>query len=126
MVPTIFALIATIIFLSFPVVMVWGWVRWARHKNPITLFSILSLIGFALATLSESIAISMVIYARLTGGFDFYDPILMKIYAVGTLLSLVGFIFAIVGIWKPSSLRWLALGCTVGTLLYWFIQAASE
>jgi hypothetical protein len=90
------------------------------------LFSILSLIGFALATLSESIAISMVIYARLTGGFDFYDPILMKIYAVGTLLSLVGFIFAIVGIWKPSSLRWLALGCTVGTLLYWFIQAASE
>ncbi len=126
MVPTIFALIATVVFLSFPVVMIWGWARWTRRKNSITLFSILSLMGFALATASELIAISMVIYARVTGGFDFYDPVLMRIYAWGMLLSLVGLILAIVGAWKPSSLRWHALGCTAGTLLYWLVQAANE
>jgi hypothetical protein len=50
----------------------------------------------------------------------------MRIYALGTLLSLAGLILAIIGIWKPSSLRWHALGCTVGTLLYWLVQAAGE
>jgi len=104
----------------------WGWVRWATQKNSINLFSILSLIGFVLATASESLAIAMVIYARVTSGFDFYDPTLMRIYAIGTLLSLVGLIFAIVGTWKPSSLRWFALVGTVGTLCYWLVQAASE
>jgi hypothetical protein len=106
--------------------MTWGWVRWARHKNPITLLSILSLIGFILATASESLAIMMVIYAHVRGGFDFYDPTLMKIYAVGTLLSLVGLILAIIGVWRPNSLRWHALICTIGTLLYWYVQYSLE
>jgi hypothetical protein len=126
MVLNIFSFIAPIVFLSFPLIMGWGWVRWATQKNSINLFSILSLIGFVLATASESLAIAMVIYARVTSGFDFYDPTLMRIYAIGTLLSLVGLIFAIVGTWKPSSLRWFALVGTVGTLCYWLVQAASE
>jgi hypothetical protein len=126
MVQTIFSLFASVIFLSFPVVIAWGWVRWARLKNPITLFSILSLIGFVLATASELIAVSMVIYAHVRGGFDYYDPTLMKIYAWGMLLSFLGLTLAAIGVWRPSSLRWHALGCTVGTLLYWFVQSANE
>lgn len=117
--------IAVVILLSFPLVMIWGWVRWARRKNTTSLFSILSLIGFVLATLSESVAILTVIYG-LIKPFAFYDPTLMRIYAAGALLSLVGLILAIVGVWRPSSLRWLALGCAVGTLLFWFVQAANE
>jgi hypothetical protein len=117
---------APVIFLSLPMVMGWGWVHWAKRKNSITLFSILTLIGFTLATLSESIEISIVIYARVTSGFDFYDPTLMRIYAVGMLLSFVGLIFAIVGAWRPSSLRWFALVSSVGTLMYWLVQAACE
>jgi hypothetical protein len=91
-----------------------------------TSFLVLSLTGFVFATASELLAISMVTYAHISGGFAFYDPTLMRIYALGTLLSLAGLILAIIGIWKPSSLRWHALGCTVGTLLYWLVQAAGE
>jgi hypothetical protein len=126
MVATIFSLLATIVFLSFPVVMIWGWSRWAKRKTQMTFFPVLSLISFVLATTSELIAIVMVIFARIIGGFAFYDPTLMRIYAVGMLLSLVGLILAIIGVWRPSSLRWHALGCTVGTLLYWLVQSANE
>lgn len=123
---TVFTLFATVAFLSFPVVMTWGWMRWKRRKRPMTLISALSLIGFVLATTSELIAIAMVIYARITGGFGFYDPTLMRIYVTGMLLSGFGLILAIAGAWKPSSLRWHALVCTLGTLVYWLVQAAGE
>ncbi len=106
--------------------MIWGWVRWIRRKKPITLFSTLSLIGLALATASELLAISMMLYARISGGFGYYDPILMKIYAWGTLFSVAGLTLTIIGAWRPSSLRWHALVCTVGTLLYWLVQLANE
>lgn len=122
----IVTLFAIAVFISLPVLTIWGWLRWTRNNNPKTLFSALSLIGFALATASESIAVSMVIYARVTGGFGYYDPTLMRIYAVGMLLSLLGLILASVGAWKPSSLRWFALACTLGTLFYWLAQAAAE
>jgi hypothetical protein len=126
MVSTILSLLATIALLALPVVMVWGWVRWKRREKPVTWFSILSLIGLALATVSESLAISTVIYARVSGGFEYYDPVLMKIYAWGTLLSVTGLTIAIIAVWRPSSLRWYALVCTAGTLLYWLVQSANE
>jgi hypothetical protein len=126
MVSTILSLLATTAFLTLPAVMVWGWVRWMRRKKPLTLFSTLSVIGLALATASESLAISMVIYARVKGGFGYYDPSLMRIYACGTLLALLGLALAAIGVWRPSSLRWHALTCTIGTLLYWLVQGASE
>jgi hypothetical protein len=89
-------------------------------------FSVLSVIGFALATVSELLAISMVLYARVSGGFAFYDPTLMRIYAWGMLISVVGMTVAIIGAWRPSSLRWYSLVCTAGTLLYWLVQASNE
>src|SRR5208283_4409174 len=125
MVSTALSLLATTAFLTLPAVIIWGWLRWMRRKKPFTLFSTLSLIGLALATASESLAISMVIYARVKGGFEYYDPPLMRIYAWGMLISLVGLALSAIGVWRPSSLRWHALTCTIGTLLYWLVQAAN-
>jgi predicted membrane protein len=126
MVGTAFSLLATTTFLSVPVIMIWGWVRWSRQEKSFKSFSILSLLGLTLATLSELLAISMVLYARISGGFGCYDPFLMKIYACGMLLSTIGLIVAIIGVWRPSPMRWQALVCTLGTLLYWLVQAANE
>ena|ERR1017187_51961 len=126
MVLTILSILATSAFLALPLVMIWGWVRWVRRKKFFNFFSTLSLGGLGLATVSELIAVSMVLYARIQGGFAYYDPLLMKIYASGALLSATGLTFAIVGVWRPSSLRWHALGCAFGTLLYWLVQAANE
>lgn len=55
------------------VVMVWGWVRWLKGNEPRTPFSIVSLIGFVLSTLSGLLAVSSVIYA-LAIGFMRHDP----------------------------------------------------
>ena len=86
----------------------------------------MSLIGFALATISALLAISTAIYAKAIGGFQFYDPTLLRIYRYGALLSLSGMVFSIAGLWKPSVLRWHAPVCSVGTLMYWFMLASTE
>jgi hypothetical protein len=112
--------------IALPTVMIWGWVRWTKREKQWTVFSVLSLIGFALATASGLLAISSSLYALKIGGFPYYDPLLMRIYRWGALLSSTGIIFAIVGVWRPSSLRWHALVCTAGTLMFWLASAEGE
>ncbi|MGA2650126.1 MAG: hypothetical protein ABSF28_06375 [Terracidiphilus sp.] len=123
---TALSVFASLSFLALPLVMVWGWLRWVKRNEPSTLLSTLFVVGFGLATTSELLAISMVLYARISGGFGFYDPVLMRIYAAGMMLSLVGLALAVVGLWRASPLRWHAIVCTAATLLYWFLQAANE
>jgi uncharacterized BrkB/YihY/UPF0761 family membrane protein len=106
--------------------MMWGWVRWMKQRGPRTTFSTLSLTGFALGTASGLFAIGAMLYARAVGGFSFYDPALVKIYRWGTLLSVAAIMFAIIGLWRPSSLRWHALVCALGTLVFWLAVAAGE
>ncbi len=111
---------------SLPPLLIWGWARWGKRRGPRTLFSMLSLAGFSLATLSALLAISTLIYGQVIGGFPFYDPRLLKIYRWGALISLVGIIFAIGGAWRSSPVRWHAPACTVGMLLFWIMAAEGE
>jgi hypothetical protein len=111
---------------AIPVGLIWGWVRWWKQGIKGGLLPILSLIGFSLATASALLGISTDIYARAIGGFPAYDPTLLSIYRYGALVSLAGIVFSLVGIWKPGAVRWHALACGVGTLLYWFLQASTE
>jgi len=120
-------LLAVGMYLALPVVTISGWIRWAgRSHHYSTPSSILSVIGFTFATLSGVLAISSVMYAHAIGGFAFYDPLLLRIYRAGGLLSLTGIIFSLSGVWRPSVLRWHAPICSVGTLLFWFISAMGE
>ncbi len=73
-------LLAVGFYVGLPAVMIWGWVRWLKRKQPRTLLSVLSLIGFTLATASGLLATSAMLYARAVGGFPFYDPLLLRIY----------------------------------------------
>ena len=45
------------------------------------------------------------------GGVPFYDPLLLRIYRWGALLSLAGTAFALIGVWRPGPLRWHAPAC---------------
>ncbi len=113
-------------YIVLPAVMIWGWARWTKRREPRTPFSTLSLIGFTLGTVSGLLAISAMLYASAVGGFPFYDPSLMRTYRLGALFSLAALVFAIIGLWRPSPLRWHAPVCAVGTLVFWITAAAGE
>jgi hypothetical protein len=113
------------IYVVLPIMMAWGWVRWVKRREPQNAFSRFSLVGFTLGTASGLLAISSMVYAHAVRGFSYYDPSLLRIYR-GALLSVVGVIFAVIGVRRPNSLRWLAPMCAVGTLVFWLAAAMGE
>ena len=122
----IWKLLAVIIYGGLAAILIWGWIRWVRNSEPRSFFSICSLISFIFGTSSLFMAVGMVLYARSIGGFDFYDPFLMKIYAWGLLISLIGLIFAAIGVWRKNLLRFHSIALSVGMLAYWMIQVSLE
>jgi hypothetical protein len=48
-------------YVGLPALMIWGWVRWSKRTQPRTWLSVLSLVGFALATASGLLATSSIL-----------------------------------------------------------------
>ena len=78
-----------------------------------------------LSTVSALLAFSTIIIAQIHH-FDFYDPTLLKIFGVGFLLSLAGFVSGVCGIWRRNILQWHAPISAVGMLAFWFLMAVGE
>jgi hypothetical protein len=114
------------VFCATPMGIIAGWVRWARSARPRTVFSVLSLLSFALATASAFLAVSSWLYASAIGGFTYYDRRLMRIYSWGFLLSAAGIVLSIAGVARRSPLRYYAPACSVGTFVFWFVSAMGE
>jgi hypothetical protein len=85
----------------------------------------MSLLGFVLATASAMLAVSAIAYAQVHH-FPYYDPLLLRIFAGGALLSIAGIVFGIGGVWRPSSLRWHAPVSGVCMLVFWIMMASGE
>jgi len=113
-------------FLAPPIALIWGWARWALLPKQRTVTAVLSLVGLVLATVSALLGVFVVGHAVVTGGYPYYDPRAMRIYAWGILFSIAGFVFGIGGVWRPSSLRWHAPVSAVCTLAFWLAAAAWE
>ena len=64
-------LIAVAITLFVPALLIWGWVRWAKNETPRSRSSTLSLVGFALATASATLAVCTHLYAVFVSSFPF-------------------------------------------------------
>ena len=126
MLASILLFIAIGIVVAVPILILWGWVRWLKDKNPRTISSTLSLLGFSLATASALLVPVTHLYARFVRSFPFHDPTLMRIFACGCLLSSAGIVFAIGGSGRRGPVRWLAPVCAFGTLLFWLIAISSE
>jgi hypothetical protein len=110
--------VETVLFLGafcvgLPFAIVWGWVRWKRRPLARGVPPALLLIGFNLATASVLVGASSIVYAHVIGGFAFYDPLLLKIYRLGVLLSISGTLFASLGVRRSGPLRWHALCCSL-------------
>ena len=85
-----------------------------------------SLIGFSLATCSALLALGTVIYAGLIGGFSFHQPLLIRIFIWGGILSLSGIVLGLVGSWRRGPLRWYAPLCAFGMFVFWVLAALAE
>jgi hypothetical protein len=106
-------------------VLIWGWLRCLRQPKLRATSSILSLIGFIFATASALIAVSLVGYAQIHN-FPYYDPLLLRVFRCGALLSLGGIAFGISGVLRPSPLCWHAPAAAAGMLAFWILAAAGE
>jgi hypothetical protein len=122
----VFGTLMVVGFLASPVMLVWGWIRFAKLPNLGTGGSIFSLIGLILATASAVLAVSSIAYAVTIRGFPYYDPRLMRIFRWGIFLSLGGILFGTVGIGPRTSARWHAPVPGVCILVFWIVAAAGE
>ena len=113
-------------YLLSPTILIWGWARWIRLPKQNTVAAVLSLCGFILATASALVAVSGMVYSFAIGGFQYYDPRLMKIMGVGGLLSLVSLILGLSGLWRANPLRWHAPVLAISTFAFWIAAAAGE
>jgi hypothetical protein len=118
-------ILAALGYLVSPVLLIWGWAQWVRKPKVRTLFAAFSLGGLVLATASAFLAIAAVAYAQIHH-FPHQDPMLIKMYRVGTLLSRGGITFGIGGMLRPNSLRWYAPISALATLAFWMLAATSE
>jgi hypothetical protein len=122
----LFGTLIVVGFLGAPVLLMWGWIRFAQQPKLGTLSSILSLIGLILATTSAVLAVSSIAYAVVTHGFRYYDPRLLRIFRWGILLSLGAILLGTGGIGRPSSARWQVPVSGLCMLAFWIIAAEGE
>jgi hypothetical protein len=107
-----------------PAALVWGWVRWIKqHPQSWTISSLLSFVGFLLASASALFALGMIHYA-LAGWLEHTSnlptfSLFIRWMPRGEVLSLTAFAFAVGGVFQRSSLRWQAPASAVGTLAFW-------
>ena len=121
----LFGILVGLSYIVSPVVLFWGWARWASRPKLRTVSAILSFLGFILATVSVMLAVSTAVYAQFHE-FRFYDPSLLRIMRWGVLLSFDALVLGMSGAWKKSSLRWHTPVFAVGTLAFWILAAAGE
>jgi hypothetical protein len=120
-----FVVLFVLAYLLGPVALIWGWLRWANRPKRWTPTAILSFLGFALATASALLAVVTAAYVQVHY-FAFYDPLLMRIFRWGALLSAAGLLFGVGGAWRENSLRWFAIAGAVGTFAFWLCAAEGE
>jgi hypothetical protein len=120
-----FAILFGVAYLGPPILLIWGWLRWTLRPRLWSAFSVMSFVGFCLATLSALLAISSIAYAQVHH-FPYYDPLLLRIFRSGALLSLGGIVFGVGGVWRPTPLRWHAPASALAMLWFWTVAASGE
>jgi hypothetical protein len=112
-------------YLVAPITLLWGWAVWAlrpKSRNPLAMASLL---GLVLASASAVVAVCTIGYAQVHH-FPYYDPLLLRIFGIGALLSLVAVLLGIVGLVRANSLRWYSPLAGVATLAFWIMAAVGE
>ncbi len=115
-------------YLVAPTMLVWGWARWVKRRpRSWTIITTLSFVGFLLSTASALFALWVIWYGA-AGGFISshanYSPnygLFYQFIRRGIVLSLLGIVFSVGGVWRRGAVRWLAPASAVGTLAFWLL-----
>ena len=124
--PTLGLLLSVALFLGLVACVGAGWAQFFRSAPRIPVpgwRSRLALCGFGLASASALLIVGSGLYAWAIGGFRFYDPLLLRIYRSGFLLSFSGLLASGFGI--GAMRRWGIVLSSV-TLFLWFAFAMGE
>jgi uncharacterized membrane protein len=113
-----------ILYVGLTIILVWGWIRGLREKA--TPFRFRSRLGFVLGSSSAYTAIITAIWTRIPGLIQYHDPILVWIYRSGALLAVTGLVLSILGIRRPSALRWHAPILSSSMLLLWCMWLSGQ
>lgn len=109
------------LMLVTPVLLIWGWVRWARTTQPRSFSSKVALVSFSLATASAVLAI---IAGVMVFVLTLHDLLFVVICRVGLVLSIGAMVCGLLGMERRSSLRWHAPLSSAGTLFFWIVMFA--
>ena len=106
--------------------LVWAFQRWIHtkpmferpHWRSYTAFA-----AFTLGSASVLLWIFVGLWALVRGGFPYYDPVLLRMYGLGALLGLAGFVISFPG---KGKLRWPACGIAGLMTFLWIAAATAE
>jgi hypothetical protein len=102
------------------------WSQWSRNANKVVeppWRGALTLIGFAVSTLSLLAALGLWIHALFTGGFPFYHPILLTFLRVGFWTAVMGLLSGLVG---KGQLRLPTIVCSIVCFVVWLSEAMAQ
>jgi hypothetical protein len=122
----IFIFLVPLFYVGLVIVLVSGWIRGGREGRTRDPFGLFSRFGFVLGTSSACVALGSVIWTRFLGIFQYHDPRIRWMDAIGTLFVLLGMVLSILGAWHRSVLRWHALILSAGMLLLWCAWLSGE
>jgi hypothetical protein len=102
---------------------IWTWWRSSPKVESPKWRSYLGLTAFSLAGISALLFLFLAIWARVRGGFPFYDPVVLRCYRVGFILGAGGFTLSLLG---NGKVRWPACVISFAMMFMWLVAAAGE
>jgi hypothetical protein len=113
-------------WIAVPVGLTWTiWTWWnssPRVESP-EWRSYLGLGALNLAGISALLFLFLAIWARVRGGFPFYDPVLLRCYGLGFITGAGGFLLSLPG---KGKVRWPACVISFAMMFIWIMAASSE
>lgn len=101
----------------------WRWLHNAPRIVEPAWRSYVAIVAMSFAGVSALLWVVSLVWARLIGGFPFYDPVLLRFYRWGFLTSALGLFVSLVG---KGKLRWPTTGLSLLMSMLWLMAAAGE
>jgi hypothetical protein len=102
---------------------IWTWWRSSPKVESPKWRSYLGLAAFSLAGISALLFPFLAIWARVRGGFPFYDPVLLRCYGLGFILGAGGFLLSLLG---KGKVRWPACVISFAMMFIWLMASTAE